>query len=114
MSWVGNTRQLPTQPEEPDWYEPQRTPGGALGWFTGVVTSAVVLLALLVGGAKVLGNMKGFAGPPADEVVAHIAGAVGAIVLQAGVRRGRWPLKMLATLALLALTAALLWFYWYS
>jgi hypothetical protein len=79
-----------------------------------VVTSAVVLLALLVCGAKMFGATRGFAGPPTDEVVGHVAGAVGAIVLQACVRHGRWPLRILATLALLAVTAALLWFYWYE
>lgn len=113
MSWVGHTKQLPTEPEEPGWHEPTRR-GGALSLFTGVVTAAVVLLALLVGGARALGEARGFAGPPTDEVIVHALGALGVLLLRVGVRRARLPGQLLAALLTLAVLGTLLGVYWYG
>ncbi|MGH3438315.1 MAG: hypothetical protein ACRDRN_17845 [Sciscionella sp.] len=78
-----------------------------------IVTTALVLLALLVIGGAAFSRTKGMAGPSTLEIAAHVVGAVVAVLLQRSMRRGALLTRMLAALAIVAVLATLLWFFWW-
>jgi hypothetical protein len=106
---------LPLPPGDEPTEELSRVTGGRQDFRTacaGVITAAVVLLALCLLVAVFLGQARGVPGPRPAPLGAHIAGAVVAVLLYRRIRRGsrRWR----AFLALVAVLALLLWFFWWA
>lgn len=77
------------------------------------LTVGVVLLALVVVVAQLTSGRPDNAGPGTGSFVAHVAAAVTAVLLQRFADRHRRWSAFAAHMGVLAVTAALLWFFWW-
>lgn len=82
--------------------------------FSGVVTGGVVALTLVVIGTSFLGADRGFPGPGAVSISAHIAAAAAAIVTQVWMDRRGGTAAALGSLTVSAIAGLLLWSQWWS
>ncbi|MGH3622078.1 MAG: hypothetical protein ACRDQ5_09855 [Sciscionella sp.] len=116
MSWVDQTSRVSVRPDDEPTYRSHRysRSESTIAAVTGVVTAAMVLLALLVLAGKLFGQVRNVPGPSGIEVGLHAAGAVAALGLQLLVRRARAGLRILAALGIVVVTAALLWVFWWA
>ncbi|MGV8874509.1 MAG: hypothetical protein ACOH2Q_18395 [Rhodococcus sp. (in: high G+C Gram-positive bacteria)] len=80
----------------------------------GVVTAGLVVLAIAVAATQYLGNTRGFPGPGALSVAAHIVAAVVAVVAQrvADHRRG-FP-AVAGAIVVFAAAGLVLWTQWWQ
>lgn len=81
---------------------------------SGTAAAGLVLLALVVVGAAMLGARRGFPGPGAESVAWHIAVAVTAVVAQAYSDRRRGGASLVAATVVLGAGATLLWTQWWG
>ncbi|WP_328387887.1 hypothetical protein [Nocardia sp. NBC_00416] len=80
---------------------------------SGIVAAGLVLLAVVVVGAALIGDRRGFPGPGAESVVAHIAVAVIAVVAQVYSDRTRGAMSLGAAAVPPVAGAILLWTQWW-
>lgn len=85
---------------------------GSVRALAGTLTAGLVVLALVVTGAAVLGLRRDFPGPGLESVAAHVLGALVALAVQVRADRGRGG--VLALLAVTAIAVALLWTQWWN
>ncbi len=81
---------------------------------SGAVTAGLVVLAVVVAGAQYLGSQRGFPGPGTVSVAAHIAAAIGAVVIQHFADHRRRAVSVIASLLVLAVAGILLWTQWWG
>lgn len=81
---------------------------------SGAVTAGLVVLAVVVGGAQYLGSQRGFPGPGAVSVAAHITAAIVAIVIQHFADHRRRAVSAFASILVLLVAGILLWTQWWS
>lgn len=81
---------------------------------SGVVAAGVVLLALVVVGAAVCGQRRGFPGPGGESVAWHIVVAVIVVVAQCLSDGNRGPRAFAASVGVLAATGFLLNTQWWG
>ncbi|MBO0840910.1 MAG: hypothetical protein J2O49_08845 [Sciscionella sp.] len=79
----------------------------------GVLTAALVMLALAVGVTDLLTGPYHFAGPGSGAVAAQVSAAVLAVLAQLVVRRASGRVRYLAALAIVVLFAGMLWYFWW-
>lgn len=103
-----------TTPPPPEQHPPAGLGLRTLRGFSGVLTGGLVALAVTVAVAQWLIGSVDRPGPGPGVVAGHVAAAVVAVGLQLVVDRSRGARATLAALAVLVLTAAVLWFGWYS
>lgn len=80
---------------------------------SGTAAAGLVLLALVVVGAAVIGDRRGFPGPGAESVAWHIAVAVTSVVAQVYSDRRRGGASFGAAVVVLGAGATLLWTQWW-
>ncbi len=71
-------------------------------------------MAVLVVGAQYFGNQRGFPGPGAVSVAAHIAAAVAAILVQHFADHRRRGASALASTVVFVIAGVLLWTQWWG
>lgn len=81
---------------------------------SGIAAAGLVLLALVVIGAALIGARRGFPGPGAESVAWHIAVAVTAVVAQVYSDRVRGAASLVVAAAVLGSGAVLLWTQWWG
>lgn len=81
---------------------------------SGAVAAGLVVLAVVVAGAQYLGSQRGFPGPGAVSVVAHIAAAIVALVIQHFADHRRRAASVLASFLVFVVAGALLWTQWWG
>ncbi|WP_084487819.1 hypothetical protein [Nocardia sienata] len=81
---------------------------------SGVVAAGLVLLALVVIGAEIIGERRGFPGPGAESVAWHIVVATTAVVAQVYSDRVRGAASLGAAVVVLGSGAILLWTQWWG
>ena len=86
----------------------------ALRGFSGVLAGGLVALAVTVAVAQWLIGSVERPGPGPAVVAGHAAAALAAVGLQLVADRSRGARALLATVAVLVLTALVLWFGWYA
>lgn len=91
-----------------------RRRGGVLRGLSGVFTGGLVVLALVLVGAAVIGGRDGAPGPGALTLIMHVAAALAAVVVQVYADRHDSRRGMLAAVGVLGITAAVLAFEWLS
>ncbi|TQF65629.1 hypothetical protein FK531_20855 [Rhodococcus spelaei] len=82
--------------------------------FSGAVAAGVVVLALVVIGTAYLGGRRGFPGPGAMSVGAHIAAAVAVVVAQRFADHRRGAAAVAGSVAVFLVTIVLLWTQWWG
>lgn len=80
---------------------------------SGTAAAGLVLLALVVVGAAVIGDRRGFPGPGAESVAWHIVVAMTAVVVQSYSDRRRGGASLVAAVVVLGAGAILLWTQWW-
>lgn len=81
---------------------------------TGILTAVLVIMAVVMVVAQIISAIRGQPGPGPFAVSAHVAGAVAGIwCYRKTISTSAWLRRLTAT-ALPLITAALLWFYWWS
>ncbi|WP_459547823.1 hypothetical protein [Nocardia sp. X0981] len=80
---------------------------------SGTAAAGLVLLALVVVGAAVIGDRRGFPGPGAESVAWHIAVAATAVVAQVYSDRRRGGRSLAVAVVVLGAGATLLWTQWW-
>ena len=109
------TGRLPMPPPDEPTEEFARIADGKPGWRTvcaGMITAAVLVLALGLLVALLVSLAYGMPGPQPLSLGAHLAGAVLAVPLYRWVKRG--PRRGPALLGLVAILGLLLWLFWWS
>ncbi|MFC4605671.1 hypothetical protein [Rhodococcus kronopolitis] len=93
-----------------------REPGAVRGLraFSGAVTAGVVVLTLVVIGTAYLGGRRGFPGPGAVSVTAHVVAAVVVVAAQRFADRRRGGSAAAGSAVVLLVTVALLWTQWWG
>ncbi|NUP29695.1 MAG: hypothetical protein HOQ36_25165 [Nocardia sp.] len=81
---------------------------------SGIAAAGLVLLALVVIGAALIGERRGFPGPGAASVTWHIAVAVTAVVAQVYSDRVRGAASLGAAAVVLGSGTVLLWTQWWG
>ncbi|WP_327149877.1 hypothetical protein [Nocardia sp. NBC_01329] len=81
---------------------------------SGIAAAGLVLLALVVVGAALIGERRGFPGPGPESVAWHIAVAVIAVVAQVYSDRVRGTASLVAAAVVLGSGAVLLWTQWWG
>ncbi|MFC8180954.1 hypothetical protein ACFULT_18935 [Rhodococcus sp. NPDC057297] len=81
---------------------------------SGAVTAGLVVLAVVVAGAQYLGSQRGFPGPGTVSVAAHIAAAIGAIVIQHFADHRRRAVSVIGSLLVFLVAGILLWTQWWG
>jgi hypothetical protein len=81
---------------------------------SGVAAAGLVLLALVVVGAELIGERRGFPGPGAESVAWHIAVSVIVVVAQVYSDRVRGAASLGAAAVVLGSGAILLWTQWWG
>lgn len=81
---------------------------------SGVAAAGLVLLAVVVVGAEIVGERRGFPGPGAESVAWHVVVAVIAVVAQAYSDRVRGAASLGAAAVVLGSGAILLWTQWWG
>lgn len=111
---------VPTTP--PRQYNPpqirsadqMREDGGVLRGLSGAFTAGLVVVAVIVSGAQYLGAQRGFPGPGAVSVAAHIAAAIAAVVVQHFADHRRRGTSVAASLLVFVIAGVLLWTQWWG
>ena len=109
----GPTDELPVAatPASP----PAATAGdGATPAVAGVVLAALWIMGIGLIVAQVVSAAHHVPGPGAVAVILHMAGAVAGVFCYRATSRHRGLPRLLGLLAILAITAALLWYFWWS
>lgn len=88
--------------------------GRALRALSGVLAGGLVALAVAICTAQWLAGMSGRPGPGTATVIGHVVAALATVVLQLAADRLRGRIAALASGSVLVITAAVLWFGWYS
>ncbi|MGW0041364.1 hypothetical protein [Rhodococcus sp. NPDC003348] len=104
---------------EPRWEPPRgprrrSAPARALQALSGAVTAGVVLLAAVVIVTAYLGSRRGFPGPGAVSVAAHVVAAVVVVVAQRFADHRRGPVAIAGSVAVFLVTIGLLWTQWWG
>lgn len=107
---------------DPAYYEPADDRNARRAGFfvragrvvSGVVCAAVVVLAVVMGGAQYLAGQRDFAGPGVAAVVAHGAAALIAVVAQVVADRRRGPVSLLAAGVVIFTASILMFTQWWS
>ena len=86
----------------------------ALRALSGSVAAGLVVLAAVVIAGAIIGGQRGFPGPGAMSVGAHVVGAVAAVLCQRLSDRRRAVLAVLASVAVFGIAAAVLWTQWWN
>ena len=96
--------------------EPRRSPlpVRALRAFSGAVAAGVVILCLVVIGSAYVGGGRGFPGPGAISITAHVVASVFVIVAQRIADRRDGLAAVVASVAVLAAAALLLATQWWG
>ncbi|QSE89138.1 hypothetical protein JWS13_11195 [Rhodococcus pseudokoreensis] len=96
--------------------EPRRSPlpVRALRAFSGAVAAGVVILCLVVIGSAYVGGGRGFPGPGAISITAHVVASVVVIVAQRIADRRDGLAAVVASVAVLAAAALLLATQWWG
>ena len=81
---------------------------------SGVVTAGLVVLAIGVAVTQYLGHSRGFPGPGALSVAAHIAAAVVAVVAQRIADHRRGFSAFVGAIVVFVVTALVLWTQWWQ
>lgn len=81
---------------------------------SGIAAAGLVLLALVVVGAALIGERRGFPGPGAESVAWHIVVAVIAVVAQVYSDRARGAASFGAAVVVLGSGTVLLWTQWWG
>lgn len=89
-------------------------PARALQALSGAITAGVVLLALVVIVTAYLGPRRGFPGPGAVSVSAHVAAAVVVVVAQRFADHRRGPVALAGSVTVFFVTGLLLWTQWWG
>ena len=89
-------------------------PVRALRWCSGVLAGGVVVLAGVIAVVAYLSSDRDFPGPGGESVAAHVAGAEVVVGLQVVADRRRGGTAALASTAVFAVTALLLWTQWWT
>jgi hypothetical protein len=80
----------------------------------GILTATLVIMAIMLVIAQIVSALHNQPGPGVFPVCAHLAGALAGIYCyRVTTTKQGWPKRLTAT-ALPLITAALLWFYWWS
>ncbi|HEX7661397.1 MAG TPA: hypothetical protein VF444_18135 [Pseudonocardiaceae bacterium] len=93
---------------------PHRARPGLLAGLTGLLTAGLVVLAVVVICAQVYSGTHGMPGPGAVTLCAHAGAALLAVPLQLSADRRPGARRWLCCTAILLITAAVLWFFWYA
>lgn len=86
----------------------------ALRALSGSAAAGLVVLAAVVITGTVLGGQRGFPGPGAVSVSVHVVGGVAAVLCQRFSDRRRAVGAVLASLAVFAIAAVVLWTQWWN
>lgn len=81
---------------------------------SGIAAAGLVLLALVVVGAALIGERRGFPGPGTESVAWHIVVAVIAVVAQVYSDRARGAASLGAAVVVLGSGTVLLWTQWWG
>ncbi|MGW0183959.1 hypothetical protein [Nocardia sp. NPDC003345] len=81
---------------------------------SGIAAAGLVLLALVVLGAALIGDRRGFPGPGTESVLLHLLVAAIAVVAQVYSDRRRGTATVVAAVVVLGAGAALLWTQWWG
>lgn len=114
-SWEGDTEELPVAIEDGPAVNRVPRRGSLLGGITGLLTAALVLLALVMVAAEVFSSLRSWPGPGVLDVSTHVVGAVLAVLLQRQVDHRVGRARRLAAIGVLlvaALIGVLLWWGW--
>jgi hypothetical protein len=100
-------------PRHEETRAPERWIARRLRGLSGCCAAGLVVLALVVLGAQILGWSTGEPGPGAGRLVAHLAAAVLAVSAQRFADRRRDAAGAVAAAAGLAITGTTLWLLWW-
>ncbi|ASR34331.1 hypothetical protein BAY61_04240 [Prauserella marina] len=81
---------------------------------TGSLAAGLVILALAVFGAVVLGWVTGAVGPGLWPLLGHVAGAVAGVAAQRFADRHSGAKAAAAGVAVAGVAASVLWFFWWA
>lgn len=81
---------------------------------SGVFAGGVVALCAVVVGTAYLASDRGFPGPGAESIAAHVVASVLVVGLQVYADRRRGGASFAASTAILLITGLLLWTQWWS
>ncbi|WP_222719821.1 hypothetical protein [Actinokineospora xionganensis] len=105
----------PTEPfDRPDTADDEPKPPGFWRELSGALTLGLCVLALVVVGLQLLASSKGMPGPGFPVVLGHAVAAIAAVVFQRQADRRQGSVAVLPVLLVAALTAATIWFFWWS
>jgi hypothetical protein len=85
-----------------------------LSGLSGVLTAVLVILALVMIGAQFVSGKHEQPGPGLFEVVTHVVAAVVGVIVYRIANRRRGMGRLIGCIVLLAITGALLWYFWWS
>lgn len=92
----------------------RRAPARALQALSGAVTAGVVLLALVVVATAYLGSRRGFPGPGAVSVTAHLVAAVVVVLAQRCADHRSGGVAVAGSVSVFLVTGGLLWTQWWG
>jgi hypothetical protein len=104
----------PTRPDEQAGDQRGRLSGTRWRGLTGALAAGLIVLALVVLGSAVLALITGTPGPGLFMVIGHPIAAALALVAQRFVDTRRGRAAGVAAVAVLAITGATLWFFWWA
>lgn len=81
---------------------------------SGSVAVGLVMLAIGIVVVSIMGGRRGFPGPGTESLVVHLAGSAAVVLLQRISDRRRGVLAAMASLAVFAVAAAVLWTQWWG
>lgn len=81
---------------------------------SGAVTASMVLLLLIVIGAQIYFQVRGYPGIGWGSVAVHAVAALLAVILQRAADRRTGVVSALASLGVIAEVAAVLWIFWWA
>jgi len=85
----------------------------ALRGLSGALAAGLVVLGLVLAGAQWLSGSATVPGPGAGTLLGHGVGGIVALLLQRVADRSRGGRSVAASLAVLAVVGAVLWFWWW-
>lgn len=85
-----------------------------LSGLAGVLTAVLVILALVMIVAQFVTGKHNQPGPGLFEVVTHVVAAVVGVIVYRVSNRRRGLVRLIGCIVLLAITGALLWYFWWS
>lgn len=120
MYGAGDTRAMTPSPPQrhPDVDAPARPQPGlalrALRGLSGVLTGGLVVLAAVVAATQWVITSEGRPGPGLTMVTGHLVAALAAVLVQVVADRSRGVRAALASLVVLVIVGATLWFGWWA